>query len=81
MPLSFPLACHTIQNCAEFCYCAVGNGLGGLQAYFHGENRVEVRGHPAITQSCQEASGVTLVDRDLVSSPVWNSLETQVIRA
>ena len=81
MPLSFPLACHTIQNCAESGYCAVYKGLGRYRGYVHGENRAKVRGHLAITQSCHEASDVTLTARHLVSSPVRNSREIQVMRA
>jgi hypothetical protein len=81
MALSFALEPPYNANSVEYRYGAVCHGLGGLQAYVHGENGVEVRGHPAITQSCQEANGMTLVDRHLVSSPVWNSREIQVMRA
>jgi hypothetical protein len=48
-------------------YCVVYNGLGRYQGYFHGENRAKVHSHSAITQSCHEASDVTLADRYLVS--------------
>jgi hypothetical protein len=81
MALSFALEPPYNANSVEYRYGAVCHGLGGFQAYVHGENGVEVRGHPAITQSCQEANGMTLVDRHLVSSPVWNSREIQVMRA
>jgi hypothetical protein len=67
MPRSFPLACHTLQNCAESGYGAVCHGLGRLRGYFHGENRAGARGHLAITPSCHEAGDVTLTARDLVS--------------
>jgi hypothetical protein len=81
MPRSFPRSCHTIQNCAESGYGAVYHGLGRHRGYFHGENRAKVRGHLAITPSCHEAGDVTLTTRDLVSSPVRNSREIQVMRA
>jgi hypothetical protein len=68
-------------DCAEFCYCAVCNGLGGLRRYFHAENRAAARGHLAITQSCHKASDVTRADRHLVSLPVLNSLKIKVVRA
>jgi hypothetical protein len=67
MPRSCPRSCHTIQNCAESGYCVGCNGWGRLREYFHGENRAEVRGHLAITQSCHEAGDVTQTARDLVS--------------
>jgi hypothetical protein len=38
-------------------------------------------GHLAITPSCQKASGVTVVDRHLVSSLFRNPLEIQVMKA
>jgi hypothetical protein len=67
MPLSFALESPYNANSVEYGYGAVYHGLGRYRGYFYGENRAKVRGHPAITQSCQEASGVTLADRYLVS--------------
>jgi hypothetical protein len=64
---SFPLGCHTIQNCAESGYGAVSYGLERYQRYVHSENRAEVRGHLAITLSYHEAGDVTPTARDLVS--------------
>jgi hypothetical protein len=58
MALSFALEPPYNANSVEYRYGAVCHGLGGFQAYVHGENGVEVRGHPAITQSCQEANGM-----------------------
>jgi hypothetical protein len=81
MPLSFPLACHTIQNCAESGYGAVYHDLRRYRGYVHGGNRAKVRGRLAITQSCHEAGDVTLTAHDLVSSPVWNSREIQAMSA
>jgi len=54
-------------NRVHYDYCMVYNGLRRYRGCFHGENRAKVRGHLAITQSCQEASDVTLADRYLVS--------------
>jgi len=67
MPLSFALESPYNANSVEYGYCAVYHGLGRYRGYFHGENRAKVRGHLAITQSCHEASDVTLADRYLVS--------------
>jgi hypothetical protein len=67
MPLSFPLACHAIQNCAESRYSAVYQGVGRYGGYLHDENRPKVCGYLAITQSYHEAGDMTLTARDLVS--------------
>jgi hypothetical protein len=67
MPRSFPRSCPLIQNGSESGYGAVYNGLGRYREDVHGENRVKVRGHLAITQSCHEAGNVTLTARDLVA--------------
>ena len=60
---------------------ALCHGLSRLQWYGYGENRADARGYLAMTPSDHEASDVTLADRHLVSSPVRNSREIQVMRA
>jgi hypothetical protein len=67
MPLSFALESPYNAKSVEYGYCMVYNGLGRYRGCFHGENRAKVHGHLAITQSCHEASDVTLADRYLVS--------------